>query len=116
MEYEKILLSDVEQLAFNKFMYCDTATLSKSEFQILKAKGLIAGSINGKSDWFDDLPQSGICEISDLGKNLRLYQHNQKILTRKENRRYRINTALSIIALLIASASLIVSIFALLKS
>ena len=115
MDYEKILLTNMEQIAFDKFKYSDTSTLTKTEFQMLKAKGLIIGSINGKSDWFDDLPQSGICEISNLGKNLRLYQHNQKILTRKENRRYRINTALSIIALLIASASLIVSIFALLK-
>lgn len=115
MEYDKILLSNAEQAAFDKFKHRDTSPLTKSEFQMLRAKGLITGSIDGKTDWFDELPQSGICKISDLGKNLRLYQHAQEKLSQKDTRRYLINTVLSIIALLIASASLVVSIYALLE-
>lgn len=115
MDYDKILLTDMEQTVFDKFKNSDTAILTQSEFQILKTKGLVIGAINGKSDWFDDLPQSGACTISDLGKVFRIYQRNLYLLSKHEKSRYRINTIFSIIALLISTASLIVSILALLK-
>lgn len=115
MSYDKILLTDIEQTIFDKFKDTDTAILTQSEFQVLKAKGLVIGAINGKSDWFDDLPKSGTCTISDLGKFFRIYQRNQFLLSKQEKSRYRINNVFSIIALLISTASLIVSILALLK-
>lgn len=108
--YSLFVLSDREQCAFDKFKNCDTAMLTLEEFKMLRDKHLVIGSIAGKSDRFDGLPESGLCDISEEGKNLRAYQLIQFRNNRKKDIRYWITTAIAVGALIISTIALILGI------
>lgn len=110
-DYSLVVLSPQEQKLFDLFKDSDKAFLTLEQFNILREKGLVNGSLGGKSDWFDNLPQQGICEISDRGKNLRAYQYNIKLKEWKDDKRYRITTGIAIAALIISIISILVSVF-----
>lgn len=78
MDVTKIVLTEEEQILFNKFQKTDHTELTVSEYKILLHKSPIKDHIGGNSGWFSTLPQKGVCEISDIGKDLRAYQLLQK--------------------------------------
>lgn len=106
-DFSKIVLTEEEQILFDRFSKSDIATFTKEEFFMLKEKGLVRGSLGGKSSWFPEaMPESGECKISQLGKELRVYQKQQDTLARKNDRRYKLTTAIAILALLLSVASI----------
>lgn len=114
-DYSKVILTSEEQMLFDKFKYSDEIILSLNDFRVLRNKGLIKSSIDGRSDYFDDLPSQGVCTISDFGKNFRAYQALEQMKNKKENRKFLITTMIAGIAVILAAGSLIVSIIALLQ-
>lgn len=100
MDVSKIVLTDVEQCLFDRFRKSDDVELTIDEYKVLLHKGLIKNSIGGNSGWFDDLPEKGICSLSDTGKDLRAYQAQQNKVERQSSRRYWITTAIAAIALI----------------
>lgn len=107
MDVTKIVLTEEEQILFNKFRKTDHTELTVSEYKILLHKSLIKDHIGGNSGWFSTLPQKGVCEISDIGKDLRAYQLLQKKADRRSSRRYWITTGIAIAALLLSIAALL---------
>lgn len=107
MDVSKIVLTDVEQKIFDRFKRTDSAELTKEEYKVLLHKNLILDSIGGSSGWFDDLPEKGLCSLSDVGKDLRAYQAQRSKAERKSSRRYWITTGIAIAAFLLAVASLL---------
>lgn len=99
MEVSKIVLTSDEQKVFARFKRSDSAVLTKAEFQLLRRKNLVKDCIDGKSSWFDDLPEKGVCAISDFGEDLRAYQKQQTNARRKDSRRYWITTVIASAAL-----------------
>lgn len=79
-DYSIFVLSDYEQSLFDRFKDSEnaSATLTREEFNVLRKKDLVTGTINGKSGWFDELPESGVCTLSGFGKGLRAYQKKQE--------------------------------------
>lgn len=104
--YSLVVLSKYEQSLFERFRDSNSVVLTKDEFLVLRKKGLVEGAIDGKSDWFDDIPESGICKISGFGKGLRAYQSIERQKALKEDRRYWITTIIAILALILALTSL----------
>lgn len=99
MDVSKIVLTEAEQSAFDLFRQTDSAVLTVGQFQLLIKKGLLLDSMDGKSGWFGNLPDFGICKLSDLGKDLRAYQLQQKQIARQQSRRYWITTGIAVVAL-----------------
>lgn len=96
----KMFLTPEEQRAFDKFAGgSDTADLTRDEFRLLLLKKLIVDSMDGKSAWFSDTPEHGICVLSNTGKELRAYQDMQAHNAKKSDRRYWITTGIAIAAL-----------------
>ena len=100
MDISKIVLTKEESTAFSKFLRSDQAELTIDEYKILLHKGLINDTIGGSSGWFDNLPEIGVCKISDLGKDLRALQSLRKKEASQSSRRYWITTIIAIIALI----------------
>lgn len=100
IDVSKIVLTDIEQRLFDLFRGKDDVELTKDEYKILLHKNLIKDSIGGKTGWFDNLPQKGICTISDIGKDLRAYQAKMERSARKEDRKYWITTIIAVVALI----------------
>ncbi len=107
MDYSKIVLTRDEQRLFNRFKHADEAVLTRAEFNLLYKKNLVKGAIGGKSNWFEDIPASGTCQISDNGKDLRAFQSGMQHRNRIENIRYCITTGISVIALITAIVSIV---------
>lgn len=107
IDYSLIMLSDRERKIFEKFKVSDTATLTREEFRLLREKGLVAGTMSGASDWFDSLPNKGVCKLSDRGRDLRSYQMLVRRKESTESVRYWITTVIAILALILAVVSLI---------
>lgn len=74
-DYSKYVLTDSEKLAFSKFELSDTAMLDYEAFKILKAKGLVTKSFDGKDPWFQSIDKSapGRVNLSQSGKEYRAY-------------------------------------------
>ena len=108
-DYSKIVLTEVQQAIFNKFMYDDQAYLLIEEYNLMYKTGLLKECIDGKSTWFDT-PSGGICELSDKGKAYRTYLKKQYKVERTISFHRWANTIIAAVALLIAIASLILSI------
>ena len=100
MDVSTIVLTDEERKAFDKFSQSDKAFLTQDEFRLLIQKRLILDSMNGKSSWFDDLPDYGECKLSPSGKDLKAYRAQQSHIAKKADRRYWITTGIAVIALL----------------
>ena len=100
MDISTIVLTDAERKAFDKFSQSDKAFLTQDEFRLLIQKKLILDSMNGKSGWFDDLPDYGECKLSPTGKDLKAYRAQQSHVAKKADRRYWITTGIAIIALI----------------
>lgn len=100
MDVSSVVLTDAERKAFDKFSQSDKAFLTKDEFKLLIQKKLILDSMNGKSGWFNDLPDYGECKLSPTGKDLKAYRAQQIRIAKKTDRRYWITTGIAIIALL----------------
>lgn len=109
-DYASIVLTKEEQQAFNKFTTTDIAELEESEFNRLRKKKLVEGEITPDSGLFTVYPRDKKCKITDYGKNLRIYQYNQRQIEQKADKRYAINTAISLAALVVSIISLIMSI------
>ena len=107
MDVSKIVLTDTEQAIFDRFRKTDSAELTIDEYKILIHKGLIKDSICGNSGWFSDLPEKGICSLSDKGKDLKAYQSMQRRLSRQASRRYWITTGIAVAAFLLSVVSLL---------
>lgn len=108
IDVTKIFLSQEVQAIFDKFKDSDTAELTREEFNQLRDVGLVRGSLGGVSDFFDGLPASGICKLSERGISLKAYQRlksSEWATLRKEAKETRY----------IAIASLVVAIFAFFK-
>lgn len=110
-DYSLVVLSPEEQKLFDLFKNSDEAFLTLEQFNILREKGLVGSLLGGKSDMFGDLPQQGICEISNRGKNLRAYQYNVRLKEWKDDKRYRITTGIAVSAPIISIISILVSVF-----
>lgn len=100
MDVSTIVLTDEERKAFDKFSQSDKAFLTQDEFRLLIQKRLILDSMNGKSSWFDDLPDYGECKLSPTGKDLKAYRAQQSHIAKKADRRYWITTGIAVIALI----------------
>ena len=100
MDVSKIILTSEEQTAFDSFRRSDSARLTREQFQLLSKKRLIQDSMDGSSGWFDGLPDSGLCRLSELGKDLRAYQAQQVRAVRRDFRRYWITTGIAVAALI----------------
>jgi len=106
-DFSQIILTDDEKHIFRKFKHSDKVTLHRDEWNILAHTNLIKHHLGGKSDWFDDMPEQGICELSEKGIRYREYQKQQSDLIHKETRHFWIPI---IIANAIALAGLVVAI------
>lgn len=105
-DYSLIILTNEEQILFDRFKRSDSVCLTKDEFEVLRNRGLVKGLLGGKSDFFD-LPSSGICEISELGKRLRVYQTRSKKQHVWTEFRAWATLAIALIALIVSIASLL---------
>lgn len=98
----QLYLPKPESKVFQKFKSSDKAELTAQEFCKLRNYGLVNGAINGKSDWFDDLPPKGIVVISDFGRQYREFLREK----RHDNIRYIITTSIAVAALVISIVSI----------
>ena len=98
----QVHLPKPESKLFRKFKYSDKAELTDQEFCQLRNYGLVKGAINGKSDWFEDLPSKGIVVISDFGKRYREFLREKS----HDNIRYIITTSIAVAALIISIVSI----------
>ncbi len=105
-DYEKFVLGDYEQELFDRFRDSDQIQMTRTEFEILRKKGLVEGALSGNSDWFDLKEESGIVQLSGFGKGLRAFQKKQRKQEEKEDRRYKTSTRLSILAIVISLLAL----------
>ena len=114
-DYSAFVLSDYAQSLFDRFKESENASaiLTREAFQVLRDKGLVTNAINGKTDWFDTLPESGVCTLSRAGKALRTYQKKQvreqlqrsKVERRKEIRDW-ITLAVAVFGLILSIISI----------
>ena len=105
-DYSKVVLGDYEQELFDLFRNSDEIQMTLKDFKVLRAKNLVKGAFNGKSDWFDLQEQNGTVQISGFGKGLRAYQKRQRQQEEKEEKRYKTSTRLSIAAIIISILAL----------
>ena len=110
-DHSKIVLTEVQQAIFNKFMHNDQVYLTIEEYNLMYKTGLLKECIDGKSTWFD-IPSGGICELSDKGKAYRTYLKKQRKAEKTTSFRFWIGLILSNA---IAIAALIVAILAYIK-
>ena len=94
-DYKKIILTPEEQQIFNLFKKSDKVFLTVDEYYILADVGLL----EYRSDSFEPL-EDDFCELSDLGKRFKEYQHIQHKISSKEFFKYIITTAISVLALM----------------
>lgn len=100
-------LPKTESKLFQKFKHSDKAELTDQELRQLRMYGLVKGAINGKSDWFEDLPPKGTVVISDFGKQYREFLREKQ----HENIRYIITTSIAVAALIISIVSICLQYF-----
>lgn len=100
MDVKTITLSAEQQKAFDKFKNSNSACLTKEEFALLRKDKLLEPTMDGKSDWYSELPAAGECHLSDAGKRLRAYQASIAKAERKSTHRFTITTGIAIAALL----------------
>ena len=107
------VLSEYEQALFDRFKSAGEVMLTAAEFKVLREKGLVAGAMDGKSDWFEELPQQGKCRLSPTGKILKNYQIREEkrqlrddAYRRREEIRGWITTIIAVLAFLLSIASL----------
>ena len=105
-----IVLTPEEEAIFSRFRDQDTAVLTRSEFALLHRCGLVTDRIGGAAlyNHRGALPESGLCELSDLGKRLRSRDRKSKRKEDIQTRRYFLSLAL-------AAAALVISILSILK-
>ena len=111
IDYSKIVLTDHERQIFDRFNSQDTATLTKQEFQVLRKQGLIKNSINGKTSWFDHLPEKGVCILSDKGMLYRQYLQNQAKNNAQTKRQLRFDNKIAILNVLIPFITFLLGLF-----
>ena len=99
---ETLRLPWKEFKVFKKFWHADKADLTQEEFKMLQDYRLVLGAINGKSDWFGDLPAHGLVEISQFGKQFREHAKERRF----DNIRYIITTSIAVVALILSIISL----------
>lgn len=109
-DFSQIVLSEREMHLFQKFKYADRLVLTRDEWAVLSQTDLIKHHLEGHSDWFDNLPESGICELSEKGVRYREYLNQQSSLLRKGTRRFWIPI---IISNLISLAAVVISLISL---
>ncbi len=112
-DYTKLILTSQEQELFDRFKESDTATLTPEEYHILRKRNLILSEMSGNSPFFSDDLQSGVCKLSQIGKEFRAYQKKLDEAEHIARIRHWVPVAISAVALIIAIASLIVSIISL---
>ena len=100
MDILKIVLTGPEQSAFDKFLDQEEAILTKDEFQLLLRKSLVLDAMDGKSGWFGELPEKGMCKLSQRGMDLRALQSIRRRQEKKDNLRYWITTGIATLALI----------------
>lgn len=110
-DYSLVVLSEYEQTLFNRFRDSNFVELDRAEFRVLRNKELVTGAINGKSDWFDELPDRGKCAISPFGKGLRAYQKQKE----RDERTIRIRHWVPVlVSSLLSIVAIVISVIALL--
>jgi hypothetical protein len=97
-DYSRVLLDKRERKIFKRFKRSDTAVLTKNEFELLRKKDLVKGVLDGQSDWFKVKANHGICEISDNGRDYRLYKQFVAKSVAIEWVRYAVTTAIAVAA------------------
>ncbi len=94
-DYSALSLTPDEKAAFQKFAATDRAILTDAERKCLYRLGFLKGT-NG---WLEGLPEDGKYELNDDGKRYREFLRSKKSADRKEARRWRITTAIALVAL-----------------
>lgn len=61
MDVKTITLSAEQQKSFDKFKKSNSARLTKEEFMLLRKDKLLEPTMDGKSDWYSELPSVGEC-------------------------------------------------------
>ena len=102
-DFSQIILTKDEKRIFEKFKYSDKIVLNRDEWNILVHTNLIKHHLDGQSDWFDTIPEQGICELSEKGIRYRQYLKRQAKLNRKENRHFWIPIIISIVSAIISN-------------
>ncbi|MBQ9685030.1 MAG: hypothetical protein IJV41_00590 [Oscillospiraceae bacterium] len=102
----KIVLTAREQAAFDKFGASGRALLTLEEYNALRKKKLVDPSYG----WFTEVKEPMDVPLSDEGQMLQAYQMQVRKDERKEDRRYRINTLLSGLALLLSVIAILANI------
>ena len=97
-DYSRVLLDKRERKIFKRFKHSDTAVLTKDEFKLLRKKDLVKGVLGGQSDSFDITIDKGLCEISDNGRDYRLYKQFVAKSVAIEWVRYAVTTAIAVAA------------------
>lgn len=111
-DFSQIILTEDEKRIFRKFKHSDKVTLHRDEWNILAHTNLIKHHLGGKSDWFDDMPERGICELSEKGIRYREYQKQQSDLIHKETRHFWIPIIISIVGAVISNTIAIIALIA----
>lgn len=108
IDFSKIVLTETEKSLFQPFLTTDTNVLTREDYLALSQTGLIKHSLDGHSDWFpEQLPLTGVCEISDVGLQYRAYLKQEEEKQRLIDRRFRITTSISIIALVLSAIAIL---------
>lgn len=72
-DYSKFILTEEEQLIFNKYKKTDEVYLSAEECRLLLRKKLVQPVLKGEVGW-ENGSVSGVRKLSQTGKELRSYQ------------------------------------------
>lgn len=116
IDYSQFVLTGEEQSLFDRFKESDTAVLTLAEYQILYYKRLILPEIDGIVPIPPNDIQSGTCELSQRGKELRVYQDALHKAENTARFRFWVPVGISVGALAVAIASFVLSLIALLQN
>lgn len=103
------LSASEEALFLKRFRKTDSAQLTRNEFMAFRSRGLVKGAMSGVSDWFDGLPDKGVCELSDKGKMFRAFLLSRIKETKKNDVSSALAICISILSLGLSVAAFVVS-------
>lgn len=106
----KIFLSREVQGVFDRFKDSTSAELTKEEFLKLRKQGLVKRTLGGASDFFDPLPASGVCELSEKGIALQAYQRWKSYEWATLRKEARSSRRIAIVSLIIGTLSLLLQV------
>lgn len=106
VDLTRIVLTDAEQRVFDKFAGQGTAVLSEEEYSTLRKTKLVDPSLG----WFQEVKWPCSVKLTELGLQLQAYQKQLRRAVAKDDRRFRIHTILTIIAIGLSAISIVVDI------